>query len=282
MPSPIRFFQSFFGCKVHGGERKFLFFVLPPVLLATLAMIYLVMRGEVSAEAAGSDGGTVAAAVPHGQPLEPMALIQGLETAEVAEKDAGKDPQKLGKVFGLFEKLTASNPENDRAWGGLGRCLLLEGKPEAALHALDHACRLNVVEFRHFAARADARRATGDLRGAFADYSDALRLRPGDVEFSNRILLLTLELEQPELFEHKLSSINKSRGSQADATWVVGVAAREMQSGDFGSALALLQQARVLIAEPLLTHLLEDPVFSDRRGSEFLEKFRAMPVAQAP
>lgn len=273
-PGPIR---QFFGCKVHGQERRFLFFVLPPILLATLAMLYLVLKEEAVPARPPSPAGDVAAPGRHGPPLEPLELIRSLEAAEAEEASGKNDAEIVLARKEMFEKLTASNPEIDRAWGGLGRCLLVAGQPDAALRALENACRLNVVEFRHFAARAEARRATGDLRGALTDYSDALRLRPGDVGCSNRILLLALEMELPELFEHKLSIINKSHGTKADATWVVGVAAREMCSGDFASGLALLQQAKGLIADPLLAQLFEDPVFSDRRGAEFLEKFRALP-----
>ena len=273
-----RWLRDFFGNKAVGGERVFLFLILPLLLLGTLGLIYGVLIDEDVAPVASSagDAKVVVGKLP---PLEPRELIRELESAEAQEKNAG--PGGWEALSARYQKLTGSNPENDRTWGGYGRCLLELGRADEALHALDHACLLNVVEARHFSARAAARRALGDQRGALADLSDSLRLRPGDSLVTNRLLFVALEVGGGGLFESKMSQINKARGSEPEATWVVGAVAREVTSGNFDAAIALMEQARLLLPEPHVQALLKDPIFGDRRGQEFLARVQAGQVAAA-
>lgn len=184
-------------------------------------------------------------------------------------------PEAIKSVCAAFEKIAASNPESDRAWGGLGRSLNAQQKYAGALHALDHACRLNIVEARHFAARGTARRAQGNLRGALADYGDSLRLKPGDPIISNLILLLTLQMGDDGLYSQKLNSIAKSLSEPPDASWAIAAVASEMRAGNFELAATLLKQAGGIMTEEQIRNLLKDPVFSDRRGQEFLDRVKA-------
>jgi len=100
--------------------------------------------------------------------------------------------------------------------------------------------------------------------------SDALRLRPGNVIVTNAMLMTAVEAEDFVLYERKLADIAKSRDAHADATWVMGAAAREMCSGNFVGARTFVKQARESLTPEQFEALLDDPVFWDRRGKEFL------------
>ncbi len=276
MFGPPRRLGNFFGNRAVGGERVFLFLIVPLLMLGTFGFIYgVLIHKDVApvAESAEREQTVVARL----QPLEPKALISELESAEAQEKDMG--PGGWETLLERYETLTRSNPENDRVWGGAGRCLMVLGQADEALHALDHACLLNVVEARHFSTRAAARRSLGDQRGALADFSDSLRLRPGDSLVTNRLLFVALEVGGAGLFESKMAQISKARGSEPEATWVVGAVAREVVAGNFDAAMGLMEQARELIPDQHLRALLKDPIFGDRRGREFLARVEAVRVA---
>ncbi|TSA33412.1 MAG: hypothetical protein D4R65_07910 [Verrucomicrobiaceae bacterium] len=267
--------RGFFGDRVFGKERIFLFLVFPPLLLATIGLIYV----QVKPPARPAQRSTEPQAVPvvRTPALTPVDLMRSLDEAEAMEKQAvaSGSQEAIQSACTAFEKIAASNPESDRAWGGLGRCLNAQQKYPEALHALDHACRLNIVEARHFGARGTARRAQGDFRGALADYGDSLRLKSGDPMVSNLILLLALQMGDEGLYSQKLNGIARSLSKAPDATWAIAAVASEMRAGNFELAAALLRQAGGIMPEALIQSLLKDPVFSDRRGQDFLEKFRS-------
>lgn len=260
--------REFFSNTVVGAERIFLFLILPPLLVIVAAIIYFVAKPEnhppVAIPAAAPP--VPAASAP---PFEPAELLRHLAAAEKLEAEARAANTGWPAAAAAFETLAARHPENDRIWGGLGRCwLAMERYPEAK-SALDRAVAKNVVEWRHVAARATVRRALGDHRGAVVDYSDALRLNPNDPFLANAMLLAALATEDNALFENKLAKLMVNGNLGAGS--LVGAAAREMQQGDFQSGRRYIQQARDLIPAPILDSLLADPVFNDKRGKNFLE-----------
>jgi len=267
--------RGFFGDRVFGKERIFLFLVLPPLLLGTAALIYAQLKPRMPSAARPAQFEPAAAV--RTPALIPVDLMRSLDEAEAMEKQsmASGSPEAIQSACAAFEKIAASNPESDRAWGGLGRCLNAQQKYAEALHALDHACRLNIVEARHFGARGTARRAQGNLRGALADYGDSLRLKSGDPMISNLILLLSLQMGDEGLYSQKLNTIAKSLTEPPDATWAIAAVASEMRAGNFELAAALLKQAEGIMPEDQIRSLLKDPVFSDRRGQDFLDKARS-------
>lgn len=267
--------HEFFGCKVMGRERVFLFLILPSLLLGATALIYFVMTADhrpVSHVLESEERS--ASKMP---PLIPAELMRSLGEAERMEKTAaaGDSPDAFQSPCEAFEKISASNPESDRAWGGLGRCLNARQKYPEALRALNKACRLNIMAAEHFSARGTTRRALGDLRGALADYGDALRLKPGDPMVSNLILLLALQMGDDGLYTQKLNVIARSLTAPPDATWVIAATASEMRAGNFELAASLLRQARQLLEQKQIQTLLNDPVFSDHRGKDFLDKVKS-------
>ena len=272
MSGLINKWRDFFGCKMKGAERIFLFLVLPIALVSTAAVLYFWLKPpSVKKFAKAPQQNNAPLASP--PRLDPQQIINALESAEQMEKTGS--PEAIEAARKAYEDLAASNPENDRVWGGLGRCLLAQKKFEESRRALDRACRLNVVRPEHFAARGSARRALGDLRGALTDYTDALHLKPIDPLVSNRMLLVAIQKENEQLYFLKLGGISKSRGNTPDATWVVGAAAKEMMGGNFFGAAGLLKQAETLLPAGQLQAILDDPVFASRRGEEFLRRYRA-------
>jgi len=256
-----------------GQERVFLFLIFPALMVALMVGLYFLLAREMMAAPADLSpalGGNRHQS--HAPPLDPLELVRELEAAGALERSAstGSTPSGAEQAATIYEKILQRNPESDRAWGGLGRCLNAKRDFRGALRALDQACRLSVVEAGYFSARAESRRALGDLRGAVTDFSDSLRLRPGDVIVTNTILMVAVEAEDLLLYERKMGDIAKSRDAHADATWVMGAAAREMRSGNFEGARTFVRQARESLAPEQLKALLNDPVFWDRRGKEFL------------
>lgn len=267
--------RGFFGDKVFGKERVFLFLFLPPLLLVTAGLIYVQLRPPARPAAPATDfEPKVLVRTPA---LIPVDLMRSIDEAEALERQAAGigSPESIQSACAAFEKIAASNPESDRAWGGLGRSLNAQQRYPEALHALDHACRLHIVEARHFAARGTTRRALGDLRGALEDYGNSLRLKPADPMVSNLILLLALQMGDEGLYSQKLSSIAKSPAEAPDATWALAAVASEMRAGNFELAATLLKQAEGILPEDQIRSLLKDPAFSDRRGRDFLDKFTA-------
>jgi tetratricopeptide (TPR) repeat protein len=264
---------AFFGCKVMGRERVFLFLIFPFLMISLGVGLYFLLLHETRVpDAPASASPAQNPEKPHAPPMAPLELIRQLEAAERLEREAPAGSERTGtaQAMEIYEKILAGNPESDRAWAGLGWCLNVKGDFRAALDALDHACRLNVVDAGYFSARAEAKRALGDLRAAVADFSDSVRLRPGNVIATNQMLMTALEAEDITLYDLKLADIAKSRSAGADATWVMGAAAREVRSGNFEGGRALVKQARELLHADQVEILLADPVFSDRRGKEFL------------
>jgi len=264
--------RGFFGDRVFGKERIFLFLILPPLLLVTVGLVYEQVKPPTRPAQHSTE--PQAAADVRTPALTPVDLMRSLDEAEAMEKQAAASGSAIQPACTAFEKITASNPESDRAWGGLGRCLNEQQKYAEALRALDRACRLNIMESRHFAARGTARRAQGNFRGALADYGDSLRLKPGDPMVSNLLLLLTLQMGDDGLYSQKLNGIAKSLSEAPDATWAIAAVASEMLAGNFELASTLLKQAEGIMPEDQIRRLLKDPVFSDRRGQDFLDKVR--------
>ncbi len=267
--------RGFFGDRVFGQERVFLFLILPPLLLVTVGLVYEQVKPPTRPAQQSTE--SQAAADVRTPALTPVDLMRSLDEAEAMEKQAATSgsAEAIQSACTAFGKITASNPESDRAWGGLGRCLNEQQKYAGALRALDRACRLNIMESRHFAARGTARRAQGNFRGALADYGDSLRLKPGDPMVSNLLLLLTIQMGDDGLYSQKLNGIAKSLSETPDATWAIAAVASEMLAGNFELASTLLKQAEGLMPEDQIRRLLKDPVFSDRRGQNFLDKARA-------
>ncbi len=197
-------------------------------------------------------------------PLEPGVLIQKLEAAEALEKKGDFDQAEE-----VFTSITKTNPENDRAWGGLGRSFIATGRYQEAVNALDRACRLQVIDARNFAARGTARRALNDLKGAFRDFSDAQRLNPGDVRSSIELLFLAVELEDYGLFDRTMIKLRASAPASQTA-WIVAEAAKAMRTGDNHDARLLLKKASEILPPEQYEAFLSDRIFADKRSKDLI------------
>lgn len=139
---------DFFRSKTKGRERITVFLVLPLVSILTLAFICFLLHEANPPQRESSPADQIVVPVSSGAPLEPDVLLQKLGEAEALEK-----PGALEQAEAAFATISKSNRENDRGWGGLGRCLLAGNIYREAVAALDQACRLNVVQARHFASQ---------------------------------------------------------------------------------------------------------------------------------
>lgn len=260
--------RDFFGCKVMGRERIFLFLILPPLLLLTAAIIYSLFRSENahSRRESGNSDQTPASRVSRNL-LEPRVLIQMLEDAEVLEK-ANHFPEAAS----AFRAITETNPESDRAWGGLGRSSLAMKKYQDAESALDRACQINVIEVKHFLARGAARRALNSLRAAFMDFSDAQRLNPENTLISNTLLFTAVELGDSDLFDRTMEKIRQT-SPDSQAASIFGQAAREMRRGNSEDAGLLLKRASEIFPPEQYRLFLSDRIFSDKHSQDLLATF---------
>jgi tetratricopeptide (TPR) repeat protein len=257
---------GFFKSKTKGGERITLFVVLPLVSVVTLAIIYFLLREANQPRRESAPPDQVVMTVSSEARLEPDVLLQKLVEAEDLEKQGAWEEARAA-----FATITNSNRENDRGWGGLGRCLLAEQKYREAAAALDHACRLNVVQPRHFAARGAARRALNDLKRAIRDFRDALSLDPGNALTANAVLFVTLEMNDADLFERTMSKLRQANpGGQA--RWIMAVAASEMRNGTNESAVAAFKNASEILPPDQYQALAGDRIFSDKRSQDLIHK----------
>ncbi len=267
--------QSFFGSKTKRGERITVFVLLPLVSILTIACVWFLVREAIKPaprEAAPTSLLPVshAAAQPE---LEPAALLQKLAGAEALEKRGD-----FSAAEPVFAAITLSNPESDRGWGGLGRSLLAARKYREAAAALDQACRLNLMEAKHFAARGDARRATGDLKGAIRDYRDAVSLNPGNARTSNILLFIALETKVKRgdsydtgLFERDLENVRRPNPG-AEAGWVMALAVSEMRAGNSKESVELLRKASEILPQDQYQALLADRIFADQLSQDLIRK----------
>ena len=259
--------RTFFGCKMKGGERVLLFLVLPVVAALTAAVIYFLVHEakKVPRDAESASSGPVRPTEVRSR-LEPQVLLQKLQEAEGLEKlgdFAAAEP--------AFLAITGTNPESDRGWGGLGRTLVAGKKYREASSALDMACRLTVVEPRHFAARGAARRAMNDLKHAIRDYRDALSLDPGNIQTSNILLFVALEIGTADLFEQTLAKVRQDNPG-AEARWLMAVAVSEMRSGNSDAAVEILNKAPEILSPEQYRTLLSDRIFADKRSQDLIGK----------
>lgn len=260
--------REFFGSKTKGQERVFLFLILPPLSILVLVGTLFLLRSSMSQppeKVASSESASPVSARPL---LEPGALLERLEAAEALEKGG-----KIAEAEAIFSELTASNPESDRAWGGLGRTLLAEKKYRESASALEFACRLNVVEPRHFAARGAARRQLNDLKRAIRDYRDALGLQPDNVIFANTVLFIALELNDTGLLERSIAKFRRENPA-AESQWILGQAASEMRFGTSASARPLFKRAQEILSPDLYQTLITDRIFADKRTQDVISSLK--------
>lgn len=267
MPGSHKVFRTIFGSKrKKGAERLIVLLVLPLLSILTIAIVFLLLHEgkKVPHETVSAENPTQRPTEP--QPsLEPAALLQKLAEAEALEEHGD-----FAAAETAFAELTISNQESDRAWGGLGRSLLATKQYQQAVLALDHACRLNVVEARHFAARGDARRAMNDLKHAIRDFRDALSLDPSNVQTSNTILFLVLEIGDASLFDRTLVKIRQA-DPETETKWILALAASQMRTGTNEEALALLKKAREILPPAQYQKLLADRIFSGERSQNLIQ-----------
>ena len=260
--------QNWFGSKTKRSERITVFVVLPLLSLATLGCIWILVR-----EAAKPPPREVVPAIQSPSPrrtaesaLEPAVLLRKLGEAEALERKGSTDAAEAA-----FTAITATNPESDRGWGGLGRMLVVGKKYREAVAALDQACRLNLMEARHFAARGAARRAMNDLKHAIRDYRDALSLDPKNALTSNDLLFIAIETNDTNLFERTLEKVREPNPG-AESGWVMELAVSQMRTGNSAEAVGILKRASTLLSPGQYQELISDRIFADKRSQDLIAK----------
>ncbi|MCX6972096.1 MAG: hypothetical protein NTV93_18370 [Verrucomicrobia bacterium] len=248
--------------------------VLPLVSIVTLAGVYFLIHEAKHPPRESAPADQIVTPVASEPPLEPDVLLQKLGEAEALEKDGAFEEAEAA-----FASITKSNRENDRGWGGLGRCQLARQKYREAAAALDQACRLNVVQARHFVARGHARRALNDLKHAIRDFRDALSLEPANALTANSILFVALEMNDTDLYERSVAKIRQENPG-AEARWIMATAASEIRSGTNDGAVAIFRRAAEILPGDQYQTLAADRIFADKRSRDLIQK-AAEPVPQA-
>ncbi|MFZ4776022.1 MAG: tetratricopeptide repeat protein [Terrimicrobiaceae bacterium] len=191
-------------------------------------------------------------------------MIRKVEEAEALEKTGDFRGSETA-----FAEIIKTNPENDRAWGGLGRSILAAGRYQEASDALDNACRLQVIDGRNFAARGAARRAMNKLKAAYQDFNDAQRLNPRDIQSSLAMLFVAIELEDYGLFDRTMVKLRSTaRASQPE--WMLAEAAKELHIGENHNAQLLLEKASEGLPPEQYEALLSDRIFADKRSKALI------------
>lgn len=242
------------------------FLVLPLAAAVTAAVTFFLVH-EAKKAPREPVASAPAAARPSSAhpPLEPAVLLQKLAGAE--------DLESRGDAAGAeaaFAAITETNPESDRGWGGYGRALLAERKFREAVAALDRACRLNVVQPRHFAARGAALRELNDLKHAIRDYRDAFALDQRNVRLSNAVLFIALEIGDADLFERARDKIRQDNPG-AEARWIMALAASEIRTGTNETATAVFKRAIEVLPAADYQALAADRIFADKRSRNLIQ-----------
>lgn len=266
---------QYFGDRTYGRERVFNLIGIPLALIVVAGLVYLTVAAQKPD--AKSDNRPLAPQSSSSTRLEPDELIRRLAETEQLENSLSSGRTNID-ALDAYRKLTWSNPESARAWGGLGRCLIASGDYREAVSALNRACELDLVNPGYLADRARARRAVRDLRGAIADYTSALRLKPGDPLISNRMLIVAIEMKDDKLYQARLASVELSTDPGKNPMSVVARVAGELKAGNTGGAKALLLRAPETLTKEQINDLLTDPVFSTKSGTEVIEAYRAAPA----
>lgn len=264
--------NKFFRSKVKGRERIFLFIVLPLLLLLTAVCVYVVAFSKPQQ----STGETAAIVAPveskHLPPLEAAVLIENLKTAHSLEESG-----ELARAEQAFLAITETNPENDRALGGLGRTRVALGSFKEAIPPLDRACRLDINGAGYYASRGIAKRGLKDLKGAYQDLNDAVRLDPRNVLTANRLLFVIIEREDYPQYERTLEKIKGAGHTSSTNHWILPSAYKEFLIGDVKQGKSLLREAKEALPPEQYQTLVKDPVFASKRGKEFLETLNEKP-----
>ena len=263
--------RGYFGSKTTGRERITLLVLLPAGGIVTLACVYFLLHETPTSADEEPATSHAAARSPAHSFLEPSELLRNLTEAEAIERRG--DPEGAGTAFAL---ITKSNPENDRGWGGLGRTQLAQKDFRAAASSFDKACRLNVMEARHFAGRGSAHRALNDLKHALQDYRDALNLEPGNVSTANSMLFVALEADDADLFERTMVYVRQLKGG-SEAGWIMAAAAAQIRTGTDEEALALLRKASGGLSPGEYSSLLGDRIFQSQHGQKVIGMLNVSP-----
>lgn len=261
---------------MKGRERVFLFIVLPILLVLTGFSVYFVAFAKPQQPT--GDTLTVIAPVQRKNlpPLVAAVLIENLQTAHTLEERG-----ELAAAEQAFLAITETNPENDRAWGGLGRTRVALGSFKEAIPPLDQACRIDINGARYFFWRGIAKRGVKDLKGAYRDLNDAVRLDPTDRLAANRLLFVIIERADYPQYERTLEKLKRSQFSSSSNYWLLPSAYKEFLIGDVNQGKSLLREASETLPPDQYLTLVQDPVFASKRGMEFLETLNEKP-AESP
>ena len=86
-----------------------------------------------------------------------------------------------------LERALALDPDNPRAWAGLGRVSVAKGQPQAGVRWLELAVGARGRRAEYHLWLGDARRAAGDEAGARQSWESALRRDPDNAEARSRL-----------------------------------------------------------------------------------------------
>ena len=109
-----------------------------------------------------------------------------------------------------------------------------------------------------------------DLKHAIRDFRDALSLDPSNVQTSNTILFLVLEIGDASLFDRTLVKIRQA-DPETETKWILALAASQMRTGTNEEALALLKKAREILPPAQYQKLLADRIFSGERSQNLIQ-----------
>jgi tetratricopeptide (TPR) repeat protein len=266
---------KYFRNRTYGRERFFNLIGIPLALVIVSGLLYFTLATPRPDDK--SDNRPLQTQSSPATRLEPDELIRRLAETEQLEKSLTSGRTNID-ALDAYRKLAQSNPESARAWGGLGRCLIAIGDYREAVSALNRACELDLVNAGYLADRGHARRAVRDLRGAIADYTSALRLKPGDPLISNRMLIVAIEMKDDKLYQARLASVERSTDPGKNPSSVVARVAGELKAGNSEGAKTLLLRAPETLTKEQINELLTDPVFSTKSGTDVIEAYRAAPA----
>lgn len=167
----------------------------------------------------------------------------------------------------LLNEAEANGEPMGSIWNLRGGIQMEQGDFKQAVESFRRAAKLAQSNGSILMNYAEALRATGNSPQAVAIFQEALRANPG-----NELIAMKLAFALVENGKSKEVSAIQLRQASSGLL-LIGKAAAAADQGQFETAAALLDQARIKLPQEHFASILRDPIFNPYRSQPSLLKF---------
>ncbi len=262
--------------RARKSRRRFLRPVLGVIfaILVTSVLIFLAFQ-KPAPPPAPIDVAEAATPSPEDLRREELSRLQSDLSAAARQNDPAKLEAAARAILTL-------DPQDEQAWGTLGRLQLQQGDYSSALVSLSKAVEFSDNKTSLLATRAGVHRTLGDFPAALADLEVAARLDPGNVEVANRLLIFKIQSGHAGEVRSYVATYEQAAITSQAPHWLLGAAALSMQDGDPGKAAKYLSSLKALLSPEKFSELLADPFFEPYHQDRALQAYFLTGSEMAP